>query len=83
MAWYTVYPGSQYSKMIVGQCLFTIVARVLIVWLYNNTGESLLPGILFHTIINVSWSLFPNYGSHYNPATEVITAIMAVIVTFL
>jgi uncharacterized protein len=33
---------------------------------------------------NLSYALFPNYGSHWNPAvTGVITSIAAVIVTFL
>jgi len=69
---------------IVWQCFFTIAARVLIVWLYNNTGKSVLSAIIFHTMINVSYSLFPNYGSHYNPAVVgVITAIIATIVVFL
>lgn len=71
-------------KWIAWQCLFTIAARVLIVWLYNNTGKSILPAILFHTMINVSWSLFPNYGSHYDPViTGSIITIMAIIITFL
>lgn len=66
------------------QCFATIALRILIVWLYNNTGKSALAAILFHTMINVSDTLFPNNGSHYNPAiTGVIIAIMAVIVTFL
>lgn len=76
--------GNNPLTWIVGQCIFTIFARVLIVWLYLNTGGSILPGILFHTMINVSWSLFPNYGSHYDPViTGIITAIIAVILVRL
>lgn len=71
-------------KWIVSQCFFTIAARVLIVWIYNNTEKSILLAILFHTMINVSWSLFPNYGSYYNPTiTGAITATIAVLVTFM
>jgi len=71
-------------KWIVWQCFFTIAARVLIVWLYNNTGKSILPAILFHTMINVSWAVFPSYGSHYDPAISGgIIIITAVIITFL
>jgi uncharacterized protein len=47
------------------QLFFTVAARVLIVWLYNNTGKNVLAAILFHNMYNVSWSLFPNNGSHY------------------
>ncbi len=66
------------------QSLFTVATRILIVWLYNNTGKSVFAAILFHDMSNVSYSLFPNNGSHYDPAiTGAIVAITAVIVTFL
>jgi CAAX protease family protein len=65
------------------QGLFTVVSRILIVWLYNNTGKSVFAAILFHDMSNVSYALFPNNGSHYDPAiTGALTAITAVIVTF-
>jgi uncharacterized protein len=66
------------------QFLSTVALRILIVWLYNSTGKSVLSAVLFHDMFNVSEFLFPNYGSHYDPAvTGTITAIVAVIVTFL
>ena len=64
--------------------VYAVALRILIVWFYNNTGKSVFAAILVHDTDNVSWSLFPNYGSHYDPAvTGAITAIAAVIVTFL
>jgi uncharacterized protein len=64
--------------------LYDIALRILIVWIYNNTGRSLFAAILFHDTDNVSVNLFPNDGSHYDPAfTGMITTITAVIVTFL
>ena len=64
--------------------VYAVALRIVIVWLYNNTGKSVFAAILVHDTDNVSWSLFPNYGSHYDPAvTGAITAIVAVIVTFL
>ncbi len=64
--------------------LRTVGLRVLIVWLYNNTGRSLFGAILFHAMLNVSDILFPNYGSHYDPAVGgSIIAITAIIVTVL
>ena len=64
--------------------VYAVALRILIVWLYNNTGKSVFAAILVHDTDNVSWSLFPNYGSHYDPAVMgAITAIAAVIVTFL
>jgi len=62
-------------------CLFTVALRVLIVWIYNNTGKSVFAAALCHAIANVSWQLFPNYGSHWDPRiTGLITALVAVIV---
>jgi uncharacterized protein len=64
--------------------LGSISIRILTVWLYNNTGRSLFAGIVFHGMNNLSFALFPNYGSHWDPAVAgVITAIVAVIVAFL
>ncbi len=64
--------------------LGSISVRILTVWLYNNTGRSLFAAIVFHAMNNLSFALFPNYGSHWDPAVAgVITATVAVIVTFL
>jgi membrane protease YdiL (CAAX protease family) len=64
--------------------VYDVVLRILIVWLYNNTGKSVFAAILVHDLDNVSASLFPNDGSHYDPAvTGAITAITAAIVAFL
>ena len=37
--------------------LFTVAARVLIVWLYDNTGKSVIAAIVFHDMINVTYAL--------------------------
>lgn len=64
-----------------GQCFLTIGLRVLMIWLYDNTGKSLVALILFHTMINVSEFSFPNYGSHFDPwIAGTITAVLVVIV---
>jgi uncharacterized protein len=64
--------------------LGSINIRILTLWLYNNTGRSLFGAIVFHAMFNVSFALFPNYGSHWDPAVAgVISASVAVIVTFL
>lgn len=65
-------------------CLFTVASRVLMTWLYNNTGKSVFAAALYHDISNVSWQLFPNYGSHWDPRiTGVIVAVAAGIVTVI
>jgi membrane protease YdiL (CAAX protease family) len=64
------------------QCLFLVASRVLIVWIYNNTGKSVFAVILYHDMINVSIFLFPDYGSHYDPRiTCPIIVFAAAIVT--
>jgi hypothetical protein len=83
--WYVVafFQAGHVLAWIAWQRLFTVMARILIVWLYNNTGKSVLAAILFHAMINISVSVFPKNGSLYDPAiTGAITAVMAVIVTF-
>ena len=72
------------AAWIAWQCGVTVLLRILIVWLYNNAGKSVFAAALFHTMINISDTLFPNNGSHYDPAiTVVFLAIMVVAVTFL
>lgn len=71
------------ANWILWQRLGTVARRVLIVWLYNNTGKSVFSAILFHAMDNVSWVLFPNYGSHYDPfVTSMITFLVVGIVIF-
>lgn len=66
---------------IAGWALGTIATRVLHTWLYNNTARSLFGAILFHATTNLSWQLFPNAGSHYDPRiTGLIAATIAVLV---
>jgi CAAX protease family protein len=62
-------------------CVFTVASRVLLVWLYNNTGKSVFATALYHAISNVSTVLFPRY---YDPrVTGLIVAVAAAIVTVL
>jgi uncharacterized protein len=69
---------------VVWQCFTTVLLRILIVWIYSNTGKSVFSAILFHDIANISVTLFPNNGSHYDPAvTGAFLAITVVIVIFL
>jgi len=64
------------------QCLNTVAIRILLVWLYNNTGKSVFSAALCHAMVNVSWLLFPNYGSHYDPRIiGLITVFAAAVVT--
>lgn len=69
---------------IVWQTVDMIPFRILIVWLFNNTGKSVFAAIVFHATSNVSQFLFPNYGSHYDPLVAgLILALTAVAVAVL
>jgi len=67
---------------VAGQCLVTVAARVLMVWLYNNTGGSVFGMILFHAMINMG--SVPDYGFRYDPVlVGPILTVMAAVVVFL
>lgn len=67
---------------VAGQCLATVMARVLMVWIYNNTGGSVFGMILFHAMINMG--SVPDYGFRYDPVlVGPILALMAAVVVFL
>jgi membrane protease YdiL (CAAX protease family) len=62
-----------------------IALRILVGWLYNNTGKSLFAAILFHALLNLGRSAsYPTLGSRYDPAYQAvgysIEVIMALIV---
>ncbi len=64
--------------------LSTVAQRVLLVWIYNNTGKSVFAATLFHAMSNLGWQLFPDHGSHYDPRlTGPILAVAAACVTAL
>jgi membrane protease YdiL (CAAX protease family) len=61
-----------------------VASRVIIVWLYNNTGKSVFVAALFHAMINLTWQVFPINGSYYDPrVTGLITALVAVAVVIV
>jgi hypothetical protein len=63
-------------------CLYVMGSRILIVWLYNNTGKSVFAVTLFHAMLNLSYMLFPVYGSHFDMRLGgLVTAFAVVMVT--
>ena len=63
-------------------CLYAVAARILIVWLYNNTGKSVFAVALFHATLNLAWMLFPVDGSHFDMRLGgLVMAAIAVAVT--
>lgn len=59
--------------------LFTVALRILIVWIYNNTGKSVFATALFHAMSNVCTVLLPAYFDLIGPILAVVAAAVVVI----
>lgn len=85
-AWH-LFPFLQAGRAadwIAWQMLKTVAARLVMVWLYERGGRSVLALALFHAASNVSWMMFPNLGSHYDPRATgllVLAAAAAIVLT--
>jgi len=66
------------------QCLGAIAMRIIIVWLFENAGQSVFVAVLFHTMINSPWGVFTAFERYFDPFVMlVILALVAVIVVAL
>ncbi len=67
--------------------ILTVGFRILTVWLYNNTGNSVFAATLFHAVTNTGRSVFPGGRSAFQLGDAAIgyglITIAAVIVVFL
>lgn len=61
------------ATWIIAQFVAGIFLRIIIVRFYNQANRSVFIAIIFHMMINVSFSLFPNGGSHFDPITTAIS----------
>jgi len=76
-------PAHHNPDWIAMQCANQVVTRILIVWIYNNTGKSVFAAILIHAVSNLSTLvLFPVNGSYYDPfvADALLTIVVAMVV---
>lgn len=82
-AWHIVpYTLANAPLWVAGQCVTTVLLRVLMVWIYNNSGRSVFGMVLFHAMINMA--TVPDFGFPYDPVFgSVVLAGMASIVVFL
>ncbi len=55
-----------------------VAFRIIIVWLVVNTGQSVFIAVLFHTMINLPWSLIENYGAFYDPFITFVLLMLVV-----
>ncbi|MBC7935595.1 MAG: CPBP family intramembrane metalloprotease [Rhizobacter sp.] len=80
-----IIPWSQAHQTtiwIIWQCIGTVFLRVIMVWIFNNTGKSVFAMVCFHTMVNISPYLIPNYGSHYNPFAFSVLAIVTATIAY-
>lgn len=69
---------------IIWQCTGSVLLRILIVWLYKNTGKSILAAAIFHAMNNVCSFLLPNYDSSFTTfSIFIVITLVTIIVTFL
>jgi membrane protease YdiL (CAAX protease family) len=73
----------QTPPLMVWGTLFTIAVRVLIVWLYNNTGKSVFAAILFHAIGNTARSVFPGGRPAFELGNAAVGYSLVVIASLL
>lgn len=52
---------------VLGMIVLNILMRIGMVLAYTRGGASLFYALVFHTLINVCFGVFPNSGSHANP----------------
>ena len=57
--------------------LGAVGVRVLIVWLFNNTSNSILAAVLFHALLNAGRAAtFPSAGSQYAPQYQIASYLI-------
>ena len=66
-------------EWILWHSLSAVALRIIIVWLFESTGLRILVAVVFHTMINLSWALFPITGSFYDPFVTFVILSLAVV----
>ncbi len=65
-----------------GQFVFSVLFRVVLVWLFVSTHGSLLTVVICHAAYNTAWQLFPVDGSAYDPwLAAMLTGALAVVLS--
>ena len=77
-----IIPWSQNGQTpgwVMWQSISTILLRIVMVWIFNNTRKSVFAMVIFHVMINLSPYLIPDIGSHYDPFIHSILLMLTVI----
>lgn len=66
--WHVIpWSWSHAMDWVSGMVMLNILMRIGMVLAFTQGGASLFCALVFHTMINVSMGVFPNYGSNTNP----------------
>ena len=60
-----------------------VIISCLMTWIFNNTNSSMLTAILFHTIVNLSGSIFANYLADFTLYLSLILKIMVTVIIII
>jgi membrane protease YdiL (CAAX protease family) len=73
-----------FQTQFIGLAFSHILLTILLTWLYNNTGGSILVALFFHATISFSWVLFPfvetQLGSMYYFFFLIIVSTMILVI---
>jgi membrane protease YdiL (CAAX protease family) len=80
-----VISGYYSALWISWHAIYTVAARVLFVWIYNNSGKSLFSMALCHWTFGLFWSLWPQDNLQkavpfYQPKITAVSAVAYVLV---
>lgn len=64
--------------------LGTVATRVIMVWLFNNTGHSVFGAAVFHAMSNLAWQMFPVRGSYFDQRLNglILVGVAVLVVLF-
>lgn len=60
--------------------LWTVAARLVMVWFYNHAGRSVFGAVLFHALSNLSWQVYPVRGSFFDPRIFALVTLGAAVI---
>jgi uncharacterized protein len=82
-AWHIIpfWEAGNSVTWIIGQCLFSVALRIVLVRLTVLARMSIWPAVICHAMYNLAWSLSPQAGAHYNP--WIVGTVVACAVAFL
>jgi len=57
--------------------ILIVSGSIMLTWIYNNTGGSILATMLFHTMINLSFFMFPTLETVLGGLYLLILSVLA------